>query len=41
MIILLGLVLRAQDFKVEEKEEVRKTLKFADVSGSAEKAGRK
>jgi DUF4097 and DUF4098 domain-containing protein YvlB len=34
LIVLLGLVLRAQDFKLEEKEEIRKTLKFADVSGS-------
>lgn len=33
-IIILGLILKARDFKVEEKEDIRKTLKFAEPSGT-------
>jgi hypothetical protein len=33
-IIFLGVFLQAQDFKVERKEEIRKTLKFTDPSAA-------
>jgi hypothetical protein len=33
-IIFLGIFLQAQDYKVEKKEEIRKTLKFADPSAA-------